>query len=83
MKSEGGTGGVIVMSPPMMMNGHGAGAAEEGCVSIPKERLKGQAPLLYETKCGFSVSNLDVGRMYYAVAKTGCRPSAYLLRMKL
>ena len=48
----------------------------EGCGSISKERLKGQAPSSHGTKYGFSVSSLEVERMYPAVAKLKIKGSS-------
>ena len=75
MESEGGMGGVIVTLPPMVVYGHGA--VGEGFGSISKDCSNGLVPLLHVTKCDFSVSSLEVGRMYHVVAITGCKPSAY------
>ena len=83
VKSEGGTGGVIMMLLPMVVYIHGTGAQGERFGSISKERSKGMAPLSHATKCGFSVSILEVGRMYPVVAITCCNPSAHPSRIKL
>ena len=63
VKSEGGKGGVIVTSPQMVVYVHGEGALDEGFGLMSNERSKGPAPLLHATKCGFSVSSFEVGKI--------------------
>ena len=83
VKPEGGTDGVIVTLPPMVEKGHRIGVVGEERGSISKDKSNGWAPLLHGTKWGFSVSSLDVRRMYSAVATTGCKLAAHPYRVKL
>ena len=78
---------MIVTSTLTVENGQETGASGEGLGSGSglglNDTSSGLVPTLNETSPGFSVSSSDDGKMYPAVASSGCSALAQLSQTKL